>query len=114
MRRPQIRASILFIAAVLLCTSVYGQSKPTKSFLWKASNHQGMIYLVGSVHLLTKDYYPLNPSLDAAFKESDLLVEELDLGEMEGPDSQMRMLMRSQLPQGQSLDKVVSPGTYGL
>ena len=38
----------------------------------------------GSVHLLTKDYYPLSPALDTAFKDSDLLVEEVDLGETGG------------------------------
>jgi uncharacterized protein len=69
---------------------------------------------VGSVHLLTKDYYPLSSVLEAAFKESDLLVEELDLGDMQGSDSQMQLLMRSQLPPGQSLEKVLTPATYGL
>jgi uncharacterized protein YbaP (TraB family) len=82
-----------------------------KSFLWKASKGPGSLYLVGSIHLLTQDYYPLDPALDAAFKESDLLVEEIDLGEMMAPESQMRMLKTGMLPAGQTLDKVVSPGT---
>jgi uncharacterized protein YbaP (TraB family) len=102
------------LSTLVVCTSAHAQTKPGKSFLWKASNRQGTVYLVGSVHLLTKHYYPLNPSLDTAFKESDLLVEELDLGEVDGPDSQMQLLTRSQLPPGQSLDKVVSPATFGL
>ena len=72
------------------------------------------MYLVGSIHLLTKDYYPLSPALDAAFKDSDLLVEEADLGEMEAPASQFALLSRGLLTAGQSLDKVVSPSTYAL
>lgn len=72
------------------------------------------MYLVGSVHMLTKDYYPLSSALDAAYKESDLLVEELDLGEMRAPDSQMAMLTRGLLPSGQSLDGVVSKDTLEL
>ena len=60
----------------------------TPSFLWKATRGQGVLYLVGSVHLLSEDYYPLSPALDAAFKESDLLVEEVDLGEMASVESQ--------------------------
>lgn len=86
----------------------------TRNFLWKASRGQSVVYLVGSVHLLSKDYYPLSPALDAAFKESDLLVEELDLGEMAGVDSQLAILTRGLLPNGQTLDKVISSDTLAL
>ena len=72
------------------------------------------MYLVGSIHLLTKDYYPLSPALDTAFKDSDLLVEEADLAEMEAPASQFKLLTRGLLPADQTLDKVVSPSTYDL
>jgi uncharacterized protein YbaP (TraB family) len=82
-----------------------------RNFLWKATKGSGMLYLVGSVHLLTKDYYPLNPALDAAFKDSTLLVEEIDLGEMMAAENQLRMLRAGMLPAGQTLDKVVSAAT---
>ena len=85
-----------------------------QNFLWKVSNGQGVVYLVGSVHLLSQDYYPLNPALDAAFKDSNLLVEEVDMGEMLAPGAQLQMLTRGMLPDGQSLDKVVSPATFTL
>ena len=51
-----------------------------------------VVYLVVSVHLLTADYYPLDPVFDEAFKSVDLLVEELDMHEMLAPSSQMEML----------------------
>jgi len=89
-------------------------AQATRNFLWKVSSGKGSLYLVGSIHLLTKDYYPLSPALDAAFKESDLLVEEADLGEMATPASQFALLTRGLLPGGQSLDKVLSPSTYAL
>jgi hypothetical protein len=72
------------------------------NFLWKATKGAGSLYLVGSVHLLTKDYYPLSPALDAAFKDSDLLVEEVDLGEMIATENQLQMVMTGMLPAGQS------------
>jgi uncharacterized protein YbaP (TraB family) len=52
--------------------------------------------------------------LEAAFKESDLLVEEVDLAEMTAPDNQLTILMRGMLPAGQSLEAVVSPATFAL
>ncbi len=72
------------------------------------------MYLVGSVHLLSQDYYPLNPALDAAFKDSNLLVEEVDMDEMLSPESQLQMLTQGMLPRGQTLDSVVSPATLAL
>ncbi len=49
------------------------------------------MYLVGSVHMLTEDFYhPLSKAFEEAFKDSDLLVEEADLAEMlspSGPDA---------------------------
>jgi uncharacterized protein YbaP (TraB family) len=84
------------------------------SFIWKATNKQNLVYLVGSVHLLTKNYYPLSPALESAFSDSDLLVEEADLAEMLSPESQLTMLARGMLPANQSLDGVVSAATYAL
>jgi uncharacterized protein YbaP (TraB family) len=84
-----------------------------KSFVWKATSKRGaVVYLAGSVHLLSAEYYPLSAAFDTAFKTSDLLVEELDMGEMLAPQSQLMMLTRGMLPAGQSLEKVLSPAAY--
>jgi uncharacterized protein len=100
------------IVALLQLAPLHAQA--TRDFIWKVSRPTGAIYLVGSVHLLTKDFYPLSPALDTAFKDSDLLVEEADLGEREAPASQFKLLARGLLPGDQSLEKVVSPATYAL
>jgi len=85
-----------------------------RDFLWKVSGATGSVYLVGSVHLLTKDFYPLSPALEQAFKGSDLLVEEADLAELLSPTAQMQMLARGMLPASTTLDAVVSPATFAL
>jgi uncharacterized protein len=102
-------------AATLLVTAALAPAQAAaQNFLWKATRGQGTVYLVGSVHMLTKDYYPLSPVLDAAFKESDLLVEEVDIAEMTAPDNQLSILTRGMLPAHQSLETVVSPATFAL
>jgi hypothetical protein len=63
---------------------------------------------------MSEGFYPLNPALEAAFKDSDLLVEEVDLAEMLDPMAQMNILTRGMLPSNQSLDKVLSPATLAL
>src|SRR6266487_457536 len=101
-------------AAVAVALVAHVQAAPARNFLWKATSRSGgALYLVGSVHLLSQDSYPLNPALETAFKESDLLVEEADLGEM-GMNAQMTFLSRGMLPSSTPLDKVLSPSTYAL
>jgi uncharacterized protein YbaP (TraB family) len=109
---PRLRR--LAIAVVVAAAALENVGAASRNFVWKISGKQNAIYLVGSIHMLTKDYYPLNPALDTAFKDSDLLVEEADLGEMLGAESQMSVLLRGRLPSDQTLDKVVSPETYAL
>jgi uncharacterized protein len=107
------KTSQKLLVAVALAVSIASAriESAASDFLWKATKGQGSVYLVGSVHLLTKDYYPLSPALDRAFKDSDLLVEEVDMGEMISTESQLQMVMTGMLPAGQSLDQVVSSGT---
>src|SRR5439155_10903725 len=105
-------AAIVAAAAVgTLSTHPLAQSR---AFAWKATRGQGAVYLVGSVHMLTTDFYPLAPSLDTAFKDSDHLVEEADLAEMLSPNTQFSMLSKGMLPAGQTIDQLVSPATLAL
>jgi uncharacterized protein YbaP (TraB family) len=106
--------AVAVAVTVMLLHGAAVEAQPARNFLWKVSRDKGVVYLVGSVHLLTKDYYPLSPALDTAFKDSDLLLEEADLGEMEAPAAQFTLLTRGLLPAGQSLEKVVSAATYAL
>ena len=108
----KLRSCIALSLSVALLASL--DAAPARNFLWKATSRSGgVLYLVGSVHLLSQDSYPLNPALETAFKESDLLVEEADLGEM-GMNAQMMFLSRGMLPSNTPLDKVLSAATYAL
>jgi uncharacterized protein YbaP (TraB family) len=107
-------AVAVVMAAVAVANTAAQPRSATRSFMWKATRQQGAVYLVGSVHMLTKDFYPLAAPIGAGFKDSDLLVEEVDLAEMLAPDQQFSLLARGMLPAGQTLDKVVSPATMAL
>jgi uncharacterized protein len=103
---------IVVVVALLLLT--VAQAAQAKTFAWKATGKGGTIYLMGSIHVMSASFYPLNPALEAAFKDADLLVEEVDLAEMLDPMAQMSILTKGMLPSNQSLDKVLSPATLAL
>src|SRR3954469_10409093 len=100
MRHTSRRVAIL----VALALFVTAQAAEAKTFGWKATGKGGTIYLVGSIHVMSESFYPLNPALEAAFKDSDLLVEEVDMAEMSDPTTQLAMLTRGMLPPNQSLE----------
>ena len=114
MRHP-LRPLVFRIAAVLsLALLATAQAAQAKTFAWKATGKGGTIYLMGSIHVMSESFYPLNPALEAAFKDSDLLVEEVDMAEMLDPMAQVSMLTRGMLPSNQSLDKLLTPSTLAL
>ena len=105
------RRAALVVAALLAVATLQLQAA-APSFLWKAAGPRGgTVYLAGSLHLLTSEYYPLAPAFDEAFAATDLLVEELDIAEMLAPEAQMQMLTRGMMPAGQTLEQVLTPET---
>jgi uncharacterized protein YbaP (TraB family) len=112
-RAPWRRVLATLVATAFIAASIFAHSAAaTRDFIWKISGKQNVVYLVGSVHMLSKDFYPLGPAFDNAFKESDLLVEELDLGEATSGDAGFALLSHAMLPEDQSLEGVLSPATY--
>src|SRR5437763_11080014 len=111
----RLRIIVAALSATLAIGALSTSSRAqTRAFAWKVTRGAGVVYLVGSVHMLTSDFYPLAPSLDTAFKDSDHLVEEADLAEMLSPNTQFSMLSKGMLPAGQSIDQLVSPATLAL
>ena len=53
-------------------------ARGTKLFLWKATSPTTEVYLLGSIHLGKKEWYPLAKEVDGAFEKSKVLVLEAD------------------------------------
>jgi uncharacterized protein YbaP (TraB family) len=112
--RQRRRIAHRFVAALVVsATLAVAQLQAAPSaLLWKATSPRGTtIFLAGSIHLMSSEYYPLAPAFEEAFSQSDLLVEELDMGEMLAPEAQVQMLTRGMMPAGQRLDAVLTPET---
>jgi uncharacterized protein YbaP (TraB family) len=49
-----------------------------KVFMWKITSGASTVYLVGSIHMVPKDFYPLPAEIEKAFDDSSTLVLEID------------------------------------
>ncbi len=104
------RCAVVIACVLLVATPLSGQKG--KSFLWKVEGAGGSAYLLGSLHVLTQDSYPLNATIDKAFADSKVLVEEIDISETSDPAQMMAALMKAMLTGGQTLDQLIAPATY--
>ena len=85
-----------------------------KSFLWRVQFDKGNIYILGSVHFLKKENYPLNKTIEKAFDSTRKLVLEVDLNSEDAGAVQRVTLEKGVSHDGRTLQQNVSPETYGL
>jgi len=112
LRMVRVRASI--VVALLWCAAGPAAAQDgQKRFLWKVEGPgNATAFLLGSLHVLTPEYYPLSPVIEQAFAGSRTLVEEMDLDEMRDPTQMMSAMAKAMLRDGQSLEQLVAPATY--
>jgi uncharacterized protein YbaP (TraB family) len=84
------------------------QSTATKNCLWEVQTPTNKVFLLGSLHLLKSDAYPLATEIDAAYNLSSKVVFETDMGAMLDPAVQARVLSLGLYPEGQSLLQNIS------
>jgi hypothetical protein len=118
-RTPRTPILSLVLALLILRLSgslVSAQSAPSysqKSFLWKVQSSRSTIYLLGSIHFLKDDVYPLNQTIENAYESSDKLVVEADINQLGNLDLK-RLADRAFYKSGDHIEKHVSPETYRL
>ena len=107
---------LLFIVFVLCWLDLSAStedafSQSQKSFLWKVQSKTSTVYLLGSIHLFRKENYPLNPKIENAFEQSDLLAVEANITDV-GRVDVGRLMEIAFYPEDETLEKHVSKETY--
>ena len=89
------------------------QAEPPVPLLWKVSDADNSVYLLGSFHLLKSSDYPLSRDVDAAFADAESLVFEIPPQEIASPQLAMQMSQAALRKDGTSLDSDLSPELAG-
>lgn len=98
--------------AIVLTVTLVGETKAKKTLLYRIQAKQGNCYLLGSVHLLRKEVYPLPEVMEKSYNECDALVVEADLAGEKMMKSSMLLLKKAMYPEGETLKDNVSEETY--
>lgn len=101
---------ILTCASTVCATST--ASAGDKSFLWRIRSGKSTVHILGSIHALKKDFYPLDNTIEDAFNTSDILVVEVNINKVDPVAMQKTMLEGSLYNGGTSLQNKLSSKTY--
>jgi uncharacterized protein YbaP (TraB family) len=105
---PMLIAPLL-VAAVLPSCAVADAPRP---LLWKVSDADNEVYLLGSFHLLKPADYPLAASTDAAFADAERLVFEMSPAETNSPTLAQRFAQAAQRSDGRTLQESLPPALW--
>lgn len=84
-----------------------------RNFLWEARSPTAKVYLLGSIHIATKDLYPLDKIIEGAFQKSDNLVVEVDINNITTGDQEF--MLKQAIYTGQTTAQdVLSSGVFNL
>ncbi|MDE2407066.1 MAG: TraB/GumN family protein [Xanthomonadaceae bacterium] len=75
--------------------------------LWKVSDADNAVYLLGSFHLLKPDDYPLPAEVDRAFDDSQQVLFEVDPAVMTAPETVTKMQQYMGYSDGKTLSQVM-------
>ena len=116
MKKRAIRFLSIFSILIVISFSILSQeavAQAKKTFLWKVQSKTNTVYVLGSIHYLKKEAYPLNEKIENAFEKSDIVVVEANIDDTGKVDTQKLVESTLYLDE-ETLEKHVSPQTYEL
>lgn len=103
----RIAIGLLLCALSLLCSAA-----SELHCVWEIHGKHNTVFLLGSIHVLRAQDYPLAPALQNAYENAKGLVMEINLGELDEAALQTDMLSAALLPDGMTLPQVMGRERY--
>jgi uncharacterized protein YbaP (TraB family) len=104
------KIKIIVLLSLFIISASYSLSSAQDNFLWRVQSKQNTVFILGSIHLLKKDAYPLNKVIEDSFEKSDFLAVEANVNDISQLDP-LTLASKAFYPAGDGLDKHVSKRT---
>lgn len=78
----------------LLMLVVFQSTVLAASSVWKVSKGNNVVYVGGTIHVLSKADFPLPKEFDHAYQKSESLVFEADVSKLDSPEGQMLLFAK--------------------
>jgi uncharacterized protein YbaP (TraB family) len=104
----------LFVCLWTFLNPAYAPGKARNNCLWYTETDKNTIYLLGSLHVLRGDSFPLSKEIEAAYSDCTKVVFETNPEGVNDPAFQAQVMAQGLYAEGQTLKRNVSQQTYGL
>ena len=108
MGRPLVHCRVI---AVIVMISI-GAIAAAETSMWVVEKNGNRLYLGGTIHVLSKEDYPLPPEFGAAYAEAEMIVLETDPDALNSPGMQRQLLSRMAYQDGTTLQDHLSQETW--
>ena len=100
MKRRIAMLAPLVLAGLAAASQLLAQPDPAakKAMFWKVASPDNVTYLLGSIHLGSKDMYPLAKEIEEAFERSAALLVEIDINHVDMQKMQGLVLQTGMYP----------------
>jgi uncharacterized protein len=105
--KTRIYRYILFFCVFIFALPAYANAP-----VWKVQKDGYQLFIGGTIHLLSASDYPLPPSFEQAYDQSERLVFETDIQKIKDPDYQLKMLSEMIFTDGNNLKQFLREDTY--
>jgi len=113
MKKRKLLVPLLFLG--LFLAILPGIADNGKSFLWEIQTPSGYTsFILGSIHFLKSDFYPLKPAIERAYDQTEALVVEADMSEEKIMEKSLLIFKRGTYEGNTTLKDVISPKTFEL
>jgi uncharacterized protein YbaP (TraB family) len=102
-------STIMLLAATSMAVA---DSETHPVTLWRAQGLSNSVYLLGSIHLLREQDHPLPGVIDDAYTDSDVLIMELDMDDLDGVATQQLFNQNGLLRDGRTLRDLMGEDLY--
>jgi uncharacterized protein YbaP (TraB family) len=99
--------------APVVAAAASAAASPPVPLLWKVSDEDNSLYLLGSFHLLLPGDYPLSRDVDMALADAEKLLFEIAPEELASPQLAMQMGQAALRTDGSTLDEELGPALAG-
>lgn len=101
----------IILVSFLLLTFVGGKAG-ADNFMWEVQSETATVYLLGSIHVLKADFYPLANEIEQTFDSSDIAVFETHLDSLDNPAIAIKMMASAMYPAGKTLKTELSDSLF--
>ena len=81
--------------------------------LWQVNSEQNRIYLLGSIHLLREQDYPIPSAIYDAYENAEILIMELDMDDMDPAEGQVLTKELGMIQDDRTLSDLMGSELYG-